>query len=65
MIVYTKNCTFREWYNEYKREIITLFHQIIQWIIHNKYTIPISRKEFYRNFVYFVYKNSIPYIEFL
>lgn len=60
--IFKKNCTFREWYEHYKSDIIKLFHTILDWCDDEELIIYGTRKEFYRSFVYFVYKNSIPFI---
>ena len=60
--IFKKNCTFREWYEQYKSDIIKLFHNILDWCDDEELIIYGTRKEFYRSFVYFVYKNSIPFI---
>ncbi len=61
-IVYEQNCTFREWYEHYKSNIVELFYTILDWIEEEDLYVYYSRQDFYRNFVYFVYKNSVPFI---
>lgn len=60
--IFQKNCSFREWYNHYKDDIIKLFYFVLDWIEEEDLGVYETRKGFYRNFVYFVYKNSVPYI---
>ena len=60
--VYTQNCSFIEWYDTHKKDIISMFHMILEWIDDGDFYVYNSRKGFYKKFVYFVYKNSVPYI---
>ena len=62
MIIYKKNCTFREWYEYYKTDIICMFHIILDWVENEELLIYGTHENFYRNFVQFVYKNSTPFI---
>jgi len=61
-IILEKNCSFREWYQHYKPDIISLFHIIIEWIEQEDLLVYGTRQQFYNIFVHFVYKNSIPFI---
>ena len=61
-IIYEQNCSFREWYDTYKSEIITLYYEVYNWIENEDFYVYVSREEFYTNFVHFLYKNSIPHI---
>ena len=60
--VFKKNCSFHEWYQFYKLEIIDMFHSLLNWLIENDFQIECTKKTFYKKFVRFVYKNSTPYI---
>lgn len=62
MIVYNKNCSFREWYDNYKIDIIHMFHILLNWLDGEELSVYGTREYFYTNFVQFVYKNSVPYI---
>ena len=61
-VILNKNCSFREWYDHYKLDIIQLFHIVIEWIEQEELYVYYSKPEFYNSFVHFVYKNSIPFI---
>ena len=62
MIIYKKNCTFSEWYEHYKDDIIKMFHIILRWVDDEELVIYGTHEIFYKSFVHFVYKNSIPFI---
>ncbi len=62
MIIYNKNSSFREWYDYYKTDIVHMFHILLKWLNDEELTVYGTREQFYRNFVHFVYKNSVSYI---